>query len=129
MYQNDDGSFLMHQMLLDRVENREYVLQNTLIEHEGTEHGTQLRIPLDRPYYASDINMMYRLSSSNYVYKGDNNEIINLVHEKVNSEKWHKGEWYLLPQAYSITLSYKPAITTAIKNLKAVNFNINIIIL
>ena len=88
-------------MVLDRIENSEFILQNTLIDHSGS----QIRIPLTREYYASYEMMEDCYNCYNdYVYYGDNNEFLALVNEQFNMDT---EKWYLLPQAYSITLTRK----------------------
>ena len=88
-------------MVLDRIENSEFILQNTLIDHSGS----QIRIPLSREFYASYEIMEDCFNCySDYVYQGPNNEIIALMNEQFNMET---EKWYLLPQAYSITLTPK----------------------
>ena len=125
-FMRPDGTVFLHQMLLDRVENYNYVLQNTLIHNSGSKNfKNQLKIPLDRPYYGSPEMMVhYNNLNNRYVICDDTGMVVaKLVNENYNVMM--SGTWYLLTQAYSITLSFKPAIATAIQNLKAVNFNIN----
>ena len=86
-------------MVLDRIENSEFILQNTLIAHSGS----QIRIPVSREYYAvyemmEDCYNRY----NNFVFYGDNNEFLELVNENFNMKT---EKWYLLPQAFSITLT------------------------
>ena len=89
-------------MVLDRVENSEFVLQNTLIDHSGS----QIRIPLSRDFYASEEMMKDCFNCYNdFVYYGDNNEFLTLANEQFNNMR--EERWYLLPQAYSITLTPK----------------------
>ena len=86
-------------MVLDRIENSEFILQNTLIAHSGS----QIRIPVSREFYADEEMMKDCYNSyQDFVYFGDNNEILELVNEEFNMET---EKWYLLPQAYSITLT------------------------
>ena len=99
-YLNRDGSIIFHQMVLDRVENSEFILQNTLIDHSGC----QIRIPCSREFYASYEMMEDCLNQYNdSVYYIDNNEFIALVNEQFNNMKVER--WYLIPLAYSITLT------------------------
>ena len=99
-YLNSDGSMIFHQMVLDRVENSEFILQNTLINHSGT----QIRIPTSREFYASHEMMEDCYNCFNdFVYNGPNNEFLALVNENFNYME--KERWYLLPQAYSIILT------------------------
>ncbi|CAG5081930.1 Oidioi.mRNA.OKI2018_I69.PAR.g9995.t1.cds [Oikopleura dioica] len=46
-----NGVVAYHQMTVDRVDNNEYVLQNT--DHSSNEPPL-IRIPLNNPYFASD---------------------------------------------------------------------------
>ena len=99
-YQNPDGTVFFHQMVLDRIENCEFVLQNSLIDHSGS----QIRIPLSRDFYASEEMMKDCFDCYNdFVYYGDNNEFLTLTNEQFNNMS--EERWYLLPQAYSITLT------------------------
>ena len=76
-----DGSIIFHQMVLERIENSNYILQNTLIGHSDP----LLRIPLKRQYYASYEMMEDCLNCNNdYVYIGPNNEFCKLVNEHFN---------------------------------------------
>ena len=95
-----DGSIIFHQMVVDRIENSEFILQNNLIDHSGT----QIRIPLSREFYVS-YGMMEDCFNcfEDLVYFGPNNEFLSLVNEEFNNMK--EDRWYLLPQAYSITLT------------------------
>ena len=88
-------------MVLDRIENSKFILQNTLIEH-----GTKVKIPQDRPFYA-DYDMMTDCYDcyNDYVYYGDKGEFMTLANEQIKNMK--KETWYLLPQAYSIILRKK----------------------
>ena len=92
-------------MILDRIENSNYILQNTLIGHSTS----QLRIPLKRQYYA-DYDMMEDCFNcyNDYVYYGPNNEFCELANEEIKNMK--PEEWHLLPQAYSITLTLGPLL-------------------
>ena len=99
-YLNCDGSMIFHQMVVDRIENNEYIVQNTLIRHSGS----QIRIPLNQPYYAeSDVIEDCLNCYNDFVYYGKNNEFLTLANEKFNNMK--EERWHLLPQAYSITLT------------------------
>ena len=87
-------------MVLDRIENSEFVLQNTLTDHSGS----QIRIPLSRDFYASEEMMEACFNCYNdFVFYGDNNEFLTLANEQFNNMR--EENWYLLPQAYSITLT------------------------
>ena len=93
-------------MILDRVENDQYVLQNTLhsAEIEPTQNLPLLRIERQKRYYAETgvFHSCYDQNQRDNIYQGANNEFMLLTttgHSSMNTE-----EWYLLPQAYSITL-------------------------
>ena len=90
-------------MILDRVENDEYVLQNTLhsSEIESSQNLPLLRIDRQKRYYGN----FDMINNSSGVVNGPNGEfwlMTNELHHTMNEE-----EWYLLPQAYSITLTPK----------------------
>ena len=86
-------------MTVDRIENKEYILQNTLTSHSPF----QIKIPLKRQYYATYEMMEECLDFFNdYVFYGPNNEFLTLANEKFNMKE---KTWYLLPQAYSIALT------------------------
>ena len=87
-------------MVLDRIENDEYIIQNTLIPHSSS----QIRISLDRRYYATYEMMKDCYSCFNdFVYYGSNNEFQTLANERINN--MDEQRWHLLPQAYEITLT------------------------
>ena len=89
-------------MVLDHVDNStdEYVIQNTDFQHGGA----VLRIPKTREYYASeDVMLQNRNQYGEFKYYGQNGEFMWLVNEDFgNTTK--QNSWYLLPQAYSLTL-------------------------
>ena len=101
------GDLIFHQMILDRIENDEYVLQNTLHSTEiaATQNLPLLRIDRQRRYYAATATFYscYDQNRRDFIYHGANNEFMLLTsagHPSMNRE-----EWYLVPQAYSITLT------------------------
>jgi Cu2+-containing amine oxidase len=101
-----DGNFVpkevfFHQMVLDRVDDstNEYVIHNTSF-NEG---GPVLRIPKKNAYYISNPNMMNLNAAGQYKLKGQNGEEWTLVNENVKNTMKPKT-WYLLPQAYLLTL-------------------------
>jgi hypothetical protein len=92
-------------MILDRVENDEYVLQNTLISTElaPSQNLPILRIDRQKRYYG--IFDMFNNSSG--VITRPNGDRLLLTNEYCNS--MNEEEWYLLPEAYSITLTPEPS--------------------
>ena len=109
-YLNVNGTIDFHQMVMDRIENNEYILQNTLTDHSSS----LIRIPQDRKYYADTAMMEDCLNCYNdYVYYGDNNEVLELVNEKING--MDVARWYLLPQAYSISVTPGSGIISVYK--------------
>ena len=94
---------LFHQMVLDRIDDvaDEYVIQNTLI----SEGGSVLRISKSNAYYANE-NLMLRNNPApgEFKYYGRNGEFMWLVNERF-ANTMQPNKWYLLPQAYSLTLS------------------------
>ena len=102
---HSDSEPVVHQMILDRVENNHYVLKNSLIKYGGSE----LRIHMNRRYYA-DAHMLYSNENSHFgdfIYDDGNNKMF-LVNEGVNPDKLNKERWYLCPQAYSVSLRKLP---------------------
>ena len=90
-------------MVIDHVDesNDEFVIQNTLLNRGGP----ALRIPRQNRYYADYESMLrcYDENYGDYVYKGENKEYMLLANEKCGT--MDSDVWYLLPQAYSISLS------------------------
>lgn len=100
-------------MVLDRVDYKtnEYVIQNSQIIN----NNAVLRIKRDNPYYAfKHVIDRYKDSfSGEHKYYGPNNEFMFLVNEQCPNTMT-PFEWYLLPQAYSLTLSPKaPSVDEA----------------
>lgn len=88
-------------MVVDRIENSNYIIQNNLISASGC---SKLTIPVDQPYYADNNMMIYCYNRyKDYVYHGDNGEFMKLVNERSNNMK--EGTWYLHPIAYTIYLT------------------------
>jgi hypothetical protein len=103
-YLKPTGDLIFHQMILDRVESDEYVLQNTLFSNElaPSQNLPLLRIDRRKRYYG--MFNMYR--NPNGVINRPNGEFLLLTNEYCNS--MNEEEWYLLPKAYSITLTPSP---------------------
>jgi hypothetical protein len=96
-----------HQMVLDRVDDStdEYVIQNSSFEHGGA----VVRIPKTREYYASEFMMLQNNPApGEFKYYGKKGEFMWLVNEDFDSSETNRpmkqNTWYLLPQAYSLTL-------------------------
>jgi hypothetical protein len=87
-------------MILDRVENDEYILQNTLHSSEiaSSQNLPLLRIARQKRYYA----FFDMFNNPSGVINRPNGEFLLLTNE--NSNSMMEEEWYLLPEAYSITL-------------------------
>ena len=92
---------VFHQMTLDKVENGEYILQNTL----EPPSASLIKISLSKRYYAelSMFRSCYDHYSQDFIYRGANNMLMHLTNETDPSMK--TGEWYLFPWAYKITLT------------------------
>jgi hypothetical protein len=100
-----DDTVFFHQMVLDRVDDltNEYVLQNTLFEYDGA----VLRVPKMREYYASEqMMLMFNTGSGEFKFYGSKGEFMCLVNEDFGNTM-KQNTWYLLPQAYSLTLVQK----------------------
>ena len=89
-------------MVLDRVDDssNEYIIQNS-----DFDHGTPvMRIPKAREYYANEeVMLKNNIGPGEYKYKGPNGECMSLVNEDFG-DTMKQNTWYLLPQAYSLTL-------------------------
>jgi hypothetical protein len=96
-------------MILDRVENDKYVLQNTLhsSELDSSQNLPLLRIDRQKRYFADYQSMLghFDRNQGDFIYRGANNEFMLLT--SAGEPTMNKEEWYLLPQAYSITLTPK----------------------
>ena len=89
-------------MVLDRVDDftDEYVIQNSDFQHGGP----VLRIPKTRKYYVNDHLMLKnKYGAGEFKYYGPKGEFMWLVNENFKNTM-KPNRWYLLPQAYSITL-------------------------
>ena len=88
-------------MVLDRVDDstNEYVIHNTSF----AEGGAVLRIAKKNAYYTYDQRMMILNAAGEFKLNGQNGEEWSLVNEFVQNTMKPKT-WYLLPQAYSISL-------------------------
>jgi hypothetical protein len=115
-----DDTIFFHQMVLDRVDDftDEYVLQNSSFEHGGA----VLRIPKTREYYASE-EMMLRNNpaAGEFKFYGRNGEFTWLVNEYFGINETHRpmmqNTWYLLPQAYSLTLVPKQIVSPPVQQV------------
>ncbi|CBY11116.1 unnamed protein product [Oikopleura dioica] len=97
-----DHTIFFHQMVLDHVDDitDEYVIQNSSFDHDGP----VLRIPKTREYYVNeDVMLQNNTGPGEYKYYGSNGKFMWLVNEDFGNTMKQKT-WYLLPQAFSITL-------------------------
>ena len=94
-------------MILDRVENDEYILQNTLYSSDidSSQRLSLLRIDRQKRYFVDnqEIGNYYDRNLRDFIYRGANNEFMLLTCAGLPS--MNTDEFYLLPQAYSITLT------------------------
>jgi len=97
-YLKSDGEVFFHQMVLDRIENDNFIIQNTQFLANT---GAVLRIPVSNPFYVTHemACRQYHLTGR-YVYS-TMSEFMELVNERIGNKEVKK--WYLLPQAYSLT--------------------------
>jgi hypothetical protein len=100
-----DLSLFFHQMVLDSIDNEfdyyraEYIIQNTSFENGGP----VLKIPKTRAYYVNESIMRANQTGPNeFKYDNQNGHFLWLVNEEF--ENMQPETWYLLPQAYSVTL-------------------------
>ena len=100
---------IFHQMILESVENDEYVLQNTLHSKEiiASQRLPLLRIKRGKHYYVDNktIKNYYDQKQGDYMFHEANNEVGLLTSEGKPTMK--KEEWYILPNAYEIKLTPK----------------------
>jgi len=115
-----DGNFFpkevfFHQMGLDRVYDftNDYVVHNTSFD----EGGPVLKIPKKNAYYTTNPNMMNLNAAGQYKLNGQNGEEWTLVNENVGNTMKPKT-WYLLPQAYSLTLVPEQTASSAVVQVK-----------
>jgi hypothetical protein len=102
-----EDTIFFHQMVLDCVDDStdEYVLQNSSFEHGGA----VVRIPKTREYYVNE-QMMLRNNPApgEFKFYGPKGEFMWLVNKDFGINETHRpmkqNTWYLLPQAYSLTL-------------------------
>ena len=101
-------------MVLDRVDlsTSEYVIANTSFD----DGGPVLRIHKKNAYYSSNPSMMKLNTAGQYRFNGQNGEEWTLVNENVGNTMKPKT-WYLLPQAYSLTLVPEPTARSGILNV------------
>ena len=88
-------------MVLDRVDDQtdEYIVQNTAFDLDAP----VLRIPKSRAYYVTgDVMLKNSFGPGEYKFYGKKGEFMWLVNERFGNMQ--PNTWYLLPQAYSITL-------------------------
>ncbi|CBY11880.1 unnamed protein product [Oikopleura dioica] len=88
-----------HQMTLDRIENGEYVLQNTQF---SVDHPPVIKIKQTRPYYDSSSFVTNLFNQTGDNFYDDGVLKMKLVNETLFM---NKNCWYLLPQAYSLKLN------------------------
>ena len=85
-------------MILDRVENDEYVLQNTLHDSklELSQRLPLVRIDRQKRYYADHQTMLalYDPNQRDYIFRGANNEFMLLT--SAGEPTMNKQEFYLL---------------------------------
>jgi len=104
-YYRRNQQVFFHQMVLDRVESDQYIVQNNLLKFGGS----SLQIPVKQAYYAEtdllrNCPFTTRDSMDRYLFENDGIKMF-LVNENVNDMKFN--QWYLLPQAYSFILVKK----------------------
>ena len=90
-------------MVLDRVDDLtdEYVIQNSNFHHGGP----VLRIPKTREYYVNEhVMLKNKYGPGEFKFYGQEGEFMWLVNENFKNTM-KPNTWYLLPQAYSITLN------------------------
>ena len=93
-------------MILDRVENDEYIIQNTLFSPDlaSSQNLPLLKISRKKRYYAARyVIINFNNNQGDYICNRPNNEFIPLTSD--GEPTMNKEEWYLLPQAYSIILT------------------------
>ena len=101
-YQLPDGRIIFHQMVLDRIDKHEFILQNTNLLMDAP----VLRIKTSDPYYVTDSKLSDHFILNRQQGKlsfNSGNISLDLVNEKYCDMKQQK--WYLLPEAYSLSLS------------------------
>ena len=93
-------------MTLDKIDNGDYVLQNTLVSNSAS----CLRISMSKRYYVEQIlfHHCYDQNSRDYFFRSpkkffSKNVKIYLINEDDPNIK--SGESYLFPWAYKITLT------------------------
>ena len=98
---------IFHQMVLDHIDNpddndkAEYVIANTSF----AECGAAIKIPKTRAYYVNEAVMRYnRTGPDEFKFYGPKpGDFMWLVNERFGNMQ--PNTWYLLPEAFSITLS------------------------
>ena len=105
-----DGKFLpekvlFHQMVIDSIKNEfdynnaEYVIHNTSFGKDGPD----VKIPKTRAYYVDEYEMRANQTGPNEYKRHKNGEFMWLANEQFGNTM-QPYTWYLLPEAYSITL-------------------------
>ena len=96
-------------MVLDRIDDSrdEYVVQNTSFDIGGP----VLRIPKSRAYYVTgDVMLKNSYGPGEYKFYGRKGEFMWLANQHFGNTM-QPNTWYLLPQAYSITLVPEPTVS------------------
>ena len=95
-YVYPDGTRLLHQMTLERVEDEFYVIQNN-------SQKTAIFVNRKDRYYefTENIREYYNQEQQDYIYNQDN-KFFKLGNEQIDNIQ--KGKWYLFPRAYAIIL-------------------------
>jgi hypothetical protein len=121
-YLKPNRDLIFHQMILDRVENDEYVLQNTLFSSEfaTSQNLPLLRIDRQKHYYG----FFDMFNNSSGVINRPNGEFLLLTNEYCNS--MNEEEWYLLPEVYSITLTPEPSYSDADSTITQCRLNFRV---
>ncbi|CAG5103712.1 Oidioi.mRNA.OKI2018_I69.chr1.g901.t1.cds [Oikopleura dioica] len=89
-------------MTLDRVENDEYVLQNT----DFKDHSPALRIPLKNPYYEKfDFVRFYFDNDTRTAEFEEDGMKIKVVNEHPSIDNMEANTWYLMPTAFTLKLA------------------------
>ncbi|CAG5112304.1 Oidioi.mRNA.OKI2018_I69.chr2.g6531.t1.cds [Oikopleura dioica] len=89
-----------HQMILDRIENNEYIIQNN---QPTAQHSIKLCIPMTKEYFV-DKEAYNRFFDPTTNVSAINDKKTNVFAPLTNEDLMEKDTWYLLPQAYSIEI-------------------------
>ena len=97
-YIKPDGELIYHQMILDRVENDEYILQNTLFSNEisSSQNLPRLRISRKKRYFTTQdrIARFYDHNERDYVFKTARYLGINIEESYTLPNELHKYSVY-----------------------------------